>query len=93
MAELRAPPLDLGSKNQRFLEGLDVKLISHPSMSQLFEADTHVLDIEDAPDADADSGDLALTDCFTQEDLKGAISLFNDIPRLQDDQLRGILRI
>jgi hypothetical protein len=91
MAELKALALDLGSKSQRFLEGLDFKPVAHPRVPQVSGPITHVLAIEDILDTDSDAGDLPQTDFYTREDLKNAISSYKNVPKPQDDELGGIL--
>ncbi|ETI28431.1 hypothetical protein G647_00880 [Cladophialophora carrionii CBS 160.54] len=91
MAELKALALDLGSKSQRFLEGLDLRPIAHVGVQQLSQPVTHVLAIEDVPDTGSDAEDLPPTDSHTQEDLKKAIATCKNVAKLQDDELGGIL--
>ncbi|KIW73051.1 hypothetical protein, variant [Phialophora macrospora] len=91
IAELKALALDLGSKSQRFLEGLDFKPIAGPHLVQVSGPVTHIRAIEDVPDTDSDAGDLPPTDFHKREDLEKAISSYQDVPKLQDDELGGIL--
>lgn len=91
LKEFKALALDLGSKTQLFLEGLDFKQITYEDVPQASGPVTQILAIEHVPDAETDAASLSLTDLHTREDINRTMSSLKNVSKSQIDRLGRIL--
>ena len=91
IAELKSLALDLGSRSQRLLEGLDFKPIAYAGLPSAPQPETQILAIEASSDADSDAHSLPSSDMYCREDLIKTISSHINVQNVQHNQLGSIL--